>query len=689
MKKKPLSLVVFLLLSLPVSSTGGAYLGAKLFVVWKSLKSTASVTLLYRYWQYPDLPAHLIRPLKICTALAVFVALLPALALLFALLAKPRRELHGSSRFATFDEVKKAGLLFRPEPSGKDKTRSRKETMPALLIGKFQGEYRYYKGDAFLYLAAPTRSGKGVGIVIPNCLNYRDSLVVYDPKLENFLITSGFRARHGHKVFLFNPSGKMPEHELNPHAPLVSHKWNPMTYIRRNPLFTFKDLSNMATILFPTPRNADGSTMFFVESARKLFVGLGLYLIETEQERRREAEREKKLDGYGWRTTLTNLFKLTTPQDGGSLAQWVKQTLKLRAMKPKTDLSSQCRTLLQEFANNDQETAMNILASMTAPLGIFLDPVVEMATSDDDFRLDQVRQELMTVYVGVVPTEAATFSRLLNLFFSQLIDVNVQQGLPENNPKLQYQCLLLLDEFTALGAIPAVQHGVSYIAGYGLRLLIIIQAPSQVEAVYGRDNMKTFFTNFNCRIFYTPREQDDCEEYSKIIGYETFKARSTSRSSGRGSSNSTSVSDQRRAVMNPDELRLMPFEKCIINLGGSRAIFAEKIIYHEDPEFKKRAWLRPPTIPPLFQHSRQNETQQSAGDGRKAVQVPDKLLYTVQPPDVLNKRAKALEAVLQIMPADAEDAMLADCVTRIAGLYQLDTTVLAADVAAQRMMQAA
>ena len=105
MKKKPLSLVVFLLLSLPVSSTGGAYLGAKLFVVWKSLKSTASVTLLYRYWQYPDLPAYLIRPLKICTALAVFVALLPALALLFALLAKPRRELHGSSRFATFDDV--------------------------------------------------------------------------------------------------------------------------------------------------------------------------------------------------------------------------------------------------------------------------------------------------------------------------------------------------------------------------------------------------------------------------------------------------------------------------------------------------------------------------------------------------------------------------------------------------------
>ena len=271
-------------------------------------------------------------------------------------------------------------------------------------------------------------------------------------------------------------------------------------------------------------------------------------------------------------------------------------------MKPKTDLSSQCRTLLQEFANNDQETAMNILASMTAPLGIFLDPVVEMATSDDDFRLDQVRQELMTVYVGVVPTEAATFSRLLNLFFSQLVNVNVEQGLPENNivrgkTKFPYQCLLLMDEFTALGAVPAISEGVSYIAGYGLRLLIIIQAPSQVEAVYGRDNMRTFFTNFTMRVFFTPREQWEAEEYSKIIGDETFKAKSRSSSMGKGSS--TSTSDQRRAVMNPDEIKRMPMTDCVIDMAGVPAVYAEKIVYWQDPVFKERAFMTAPQIPVL------------------------------------------------------------------------------------------
>ena len=342
----------------------------------------------------------------------------------------------------------------------------------------------------------------------------------------------------------------------------------------------------------------------------------------------------------------------------------------MREQKPQTDLSEPCKTLLREFINSDKETAQNILSSMTAPLGIFLDPIVEAATSDDDFRLDRVRQERMTIYIGVIPTEAVTFSRLLNLFFSQLIDVNVQQGLPENNPRLQYQCLLLMDEFTALGNIPAVQHGVSYIAGYGLRLLIIIQAPSQVEAVYGRENMKTFFTNFTCRIFYTPREQDDCEEYSKVIGYETFKAKSQSRSRGKGSSNSTSTSDQRRAVMNPDELRLMPFEDCVINLGGNRAIYAQKIIYHEDPVFKKRLGYAHPYVPVLQAKSKNTDEPNHAN--RQAAEVPDKLLHTILLNDVLNQQEAAIAVLKQSCQPNNPPQYIQACVQHIANIWQLN-----------------
>ena len=421
-------------------------------------------------------------------------------------------------------------------------------------------------------------------------------MVVFDPKLENFLISGGYRSSHGQEVFLFNPAGRMPEHERNPNAPLVSHRWNPCTYIRRNPVYTYKDVKNIASIMYPKPSKDNGSATFFQESAQNLFAGLLLYMVETESERDLSLPENK--------TTLANLFRLTTPSDGRTLAEWIKDEMTLREKQPHTQLSQNCRSLLMGFANGNAKTGADILATLIAPLGIFIDPVVEAATSGDDFYLDEVRKKRMTVYIGIVPTETAVFSRLTNLFFSQLITVNVEQGLPSNNSDaLKYQCCLLMDEFTALGVIPAIQHGVSYIAGYGLRLLLIIQTPSQVTDLYGRDATRTFFTNFGCQIVYPPREQSDADEYSKLIGYETYKAKSTSRSVGKGGSRSTSTSDQRRAVMNPDELKMMPKSDCIISLGNSRPIYAKKIVYYTDPVFAKRANWALPEIPVLDIHT--------------------------------------------------------------------------------------
>lgn len=555
---------------------------------WLNLKSEPSVSMLYHYWKYYDR----LRPgaqtaFEVSVFIALLIPIVVAVIICAAMLMKPKRELHGSARFANRMEITKHGLLKKKFTGDEE---------PDLLIGKYGNDYLRWSGNEFLYLAAPTRSGKGVGIVIPNCLHYRDSMVVFDPKLENFLISGGYRSSHGQDVFLFNPAGRMPEHERNPNAPLVSHRWNPCTYIRRNPVYTYKDVKNIASIMYPKPSKDNGSATFFQESAQNLFAGLLLYMVETESERDLSLPENK--------TTLANLFRLTTPSDGRTLAEWIKDEMTLREQQPHTQLSQNCRSLLMGFANGNAKTGADILATLIAPLGIFIDPVVEAATSGDDFYLDEVRKKRMTVYIGIVPTETAVFSRLTNLFFSQLITVNVEQGLPSNNSDaLKYQCCLLMDEFTALGVIPAIQHGVSYIAGYGLRLLLIIQTPSQVTDLYGRDATRTFFTNFGCQIVYPPREQSDADEYSKLIGYETYKAKSTSRSVGKGGSRSTSTSDQRRAVMNPDELKMMPKSDCIISLGNSRPIYAKKIVYYTDPVFAKRANWALPEIPVLDIHT--------------------------------------------------------------------------------------
>ena len=237
-------------------------------------------------------------------------------------------------------------------------------------------------------------------------------------------------------------------------------------------------------------------------------------------------------------------------------------------------------------------------------MGIFFDPIVEAVTSADDFRLDDIRRCRMTIYLGIKPTETGTFARLTNLFFSQLINVNVEQGLPENNinpatgkTTLPHQCLLLMDEFTALGNVPAIMDGVSYVAGYGLRLMIIVQSPAQIEAVYGRENARTFFTNFACRVMFTPRDQTEAKEYSEILGNETVKAKSKSRSTGKSSSHSQSISEQKRALMYDTEIKQMPMDKCILDMAAIRPIYADKIRYYDDPLFKERAKIIPPDIP--------------------------------------------------------------------------------------------
>lgn len=634
MKKKLLNLIAVLAVTVPAALAGGLYLGSVVFSGWMNLKTEPSVGMLYRYWKYYDrLPPDYLTAFQVSAGLALLIPTVVFLIVCFGMLMKPKRELHGSARFANRAEIAKHGLLkkaFNPDEA------------PDLLIGKYGNNYLRWSGNEFLYLAAPTRSGKGVGIVIPNCLHYRDSMVVFDPKLENFLITGGYRAAHGQEVFLFNPGGRMPEHERNPNAPLVSHRWNPCTYIRRNPVYTYKDVKNIASIMYPKPAKDNGSATFFQESAQNLFAGLLLYMVETEHERDLSLPENK--------TTLANLFRLTTPSGDRTLAEWIKDEMILREQQTHTQLSQNCRSLLMGFANGNAKTGADILATLIAPLGIFIDPVVEAATSGDDFYLDEVRKKRMTVYIGIVPTETAVFSRLTNLFFSQLITVNVEQGLPSNNPDaLKYQCCLLMDEFTALGVIPAIQHGVSYIAGYGLRLLLIIQTPSQVTDLYGRDATRTFFTNFGCQIVYPPREQTDAEEYSKLVGYETFKAKSISHSSGKGNSHSTSTSDQRRAVMNPDEMKMMPKSDCIISLGNSRPIYAKKIVYYTDPVFAKRANWALPDIPVLDIHL--ERTAPAAAP--KAVFVSPEEMDSFHWSDAANAEELARTILSSIIPPDS------------------------------------
>jgi len=255
-------------------------------------------------------------------------------------------------------------------------------------------------------------------------------------------------------------------------------------------------------------------------------------------------------------------------------------------------LSGECVDALNRFTATSHNTMSSIMATFNVPLTIWASPIVDAATSANDFDLRDVRKHRMSIYLGIPANKLDEAKMLLNMFYTQLVNLNTNQLL-HATPALKYTCLMLDDEFTAPGRIGAIDKANAYMAGYGLRLLTIVQSPGQLEREppggYGRESARTFVTNHACQILFTPKHQQDANEYSEMLGYYTFKAKGLSRQfgSGRGG-RSESESDQRRALMMPQELREMSQRQQIISVENTKPILCDKITFFAEPTFMNR-----------------------------------------------------------------------------------------------------
>lgn len=439
------------------------------------------------------------------------------------------------------------------------------EAHPGVIVGWHpQLGALIYHGQQGVLLAAATRTGKGVGFVIPNLLHYPHSVVQLDVKEENFKYTSLYRQRNGQEVYLWAPFSETGH----------THCWNIFDAVWQRPEhLQIGDIMSIGDALYPA--KVEPRARFFNDNARSLFLGLTLYLRETP----------------GMPVTLGEILRQSSGK-GKPIKEYLKGILETRS-RTDTDLaplSWRCVDALNRFLNQPETTLGNVLSTFNAPLQIFTDPVVEAATSKSDFDLADVRKRRMTIYVGIAPGKLAEASAqlLVNLFYSQLINLNLRE-LPESNPELKYQCLLLNDESTAPGKIEIIAQANGYMAGYNLRLATVIQSVAQVTECYGEQGARSLITNHGAHLLYPPREQKDANEYSEMLGYFTAIARSKSRNRGaRSNSTGESESGQRRALMLPQELKEMGQEKLIVTLENCKPIQAEKAFFYKHKVFIDR-----------------------------------------------------------------------------------------------------
>lgn len=544
--RSPLKVTVALLLAAAV----GLYLAGYFFLMAMKLPPHQATPLTtYRYWQdygeRPDIRRALLMSLAGGEGLALGV-------IGFAMLQR-RRPLHGEARFARKREIEQAGLLGE---SG-------------IILGRLGNRYLVLPGQQGVELEAPPRSGKGVGLVVPNLLNWPSSTIVSDIKGENFMRTAGYRKAHGQEVHLFDP---LSERER-------SSRWNPLGYVSEIPYRCIDDLQRIGTMLFPDPHAGDP---FWTSSARSLFLGIALYLFQT----------------HGATRTLGEVLRQGMASDDEGFQKHWKRVIDAceRAGYP---LSQEAVQSLYDVIDLAPTTASSIRKTFTSRLDLWLNPMIDAATSANDFDLRDLRKRPISIYVQINPDNIARLQPLLNLFFQQAIGLQTRE-LPENNPELRLQLLLMLDEFPALGRIPVIAESTAFLPGYNVRTVIIVQSNSQLIEKYGVEGAKSIRKMLAARIVFPPKEFEDAEAVSRELGTYTVQQKNVSRPmwGGGGKSATVSISEQPRRLLLPQEVKELGATRMILFYEGLRPVLAHRVYYFRDKYFARRE-LPPPEVPTL------------------------------------------------------------------------------------------
>jgi type IV secretion system protein VirD4 len=590
------------------------YFAGFLLIAWYRLdpRSTSPLTIA-RYAYYYGADPRLKQRLWVCSGAGV--ALIGLVALPFLL--PRRRALHGEARFANRREIARAGLFARE----------------GLFLGKVGRRYLILGGQQGVLLSAPPRAEKGTAIVVPNLLLWQDSVLCLDVKLENWTLTAGWRRQMGQACYLFHPLAE----DGNTAA------WNPLSYISDDPNLRISDVQRIATILYP---DVPGTDPFWPAGARSYFLGVTMYVLETPS----------------LPPTLGEVLRQGMASDTEGFGHHWRRIIEGR-QKGKRPLSSQCVRALSEIIDLAPVTASSIRKTFTSRLDLFANPLLDRATSRNDFDLRDLRKRRISIYLAINPGDLHLLQALLNLFIEQALNLQTRE-LPEHNPALKFQVAFILDELAAAGRIPILAQGVAYLPGYNVRLMLVVQAFSQLREIYGPQNAETMMKSLAARIVYAPKDVVEATEISSELGFTTVKAMTHSRplmqvAGGKHQRHrSVSISDQKRPLLLPQEVKELGRDREIIFYEGIRPILASKNRYYTDPNLKDR--IMPPP--------------KSAIPGRRrperAAPSPVTSLNIVTPVEVVEQAGVAQAP--QPMPTETISEVIPQTTTREATLEDVE-----------------
>jgi type IV secretion system protein VirD4 len=455
-------------------------------------------------------------------------------------------ETYGSARWAQPKEIAEAGLLG---PDG-------------VVLGRYQRGYLRHDGPEHVLCFAPTRSGKGVGLVIPSLLTWPGSAIVHDIKGENWQLTAGFRAQHG-RVLLFDPTNAK------------SSAYNPLLEVRRGE-WEVRDVQNIADILVD-PEGSLEKRNHWEKTSHALLVGAILHVLY--------AEEDKTLAGVA-------SFLSDPKRPIESTLSAMMRTPHLGEAGVHPVVASAARELLNKSGNERS----GVLSTAMSFLGLYRDPVVAEVTRRCDWRIGDIvaGERPTTLYLVVPPSDINRTKPLIRLILNQVgrrltEDLQAKAG--------RRRLLLMLDEFPALGRLDFFESALAFMAGYGIKSFLIAQSLNQIEKAYGPNN--SILDNCHVRVSFATNDERTAKRVSDALGTATemkaMKNYAGSRLSPWLGHLMVSRSETARPLLTPGEVMQLPPTDEIVMVSGIHPIRAKKARYYEDARFEER--IVPPPVP--------------------------------------------------------------------------------------------
>jgi type IV secretion system protein VirD4 len=443
-------------------------------------------------------------------------------------------------------------------------------TDAGIVLGRVGGDYLTFPGTEHCALYAPTRAGKGVGYVVPNCFLWPHSLVCSDIKRENYEATAGYRADLlGQDVYLFDP--------LAPDGRTA--RYNPLAYIdRTGGPDSFDSVQKVGQAFFP---ESTGQSKFWDDAARSAFNGACALVAETPD----------------LPLNIATVLRLFARAEAPA---FMKRLIEERRASGRP-YTAACVDSISDYLTGGIELVNGIRKGVTTRLAMWNNPRIAAATEESDFDLRQLRYRAMSIYVGISPANIERLRPLLVLFWQQLIDMNVHT-IPERDPLYRHPVLLNMDEFAALGALPHFATAIPYIAGYGLRAVLVVQSPAQLASplLYGPELASVILDNCGVEAVFGTKNRAVAEDISARTGDMTVNGVTQNRPRFMGAfqwqKQTEALHPHRRPMLLPQKITRLNRRKQLIMRAGLPVIVADKLRWYKDPAF--RTLRRPPPIPP-------------------------------------------------------------------------------------------